>query len=164
MKVARAAPNQVAQVLVLVLALAETSVDFVHAGRLPTPKRGNHLRLIEAYEQLLVCFDERDFPKVWNIPIRMLHESAESVSALDRRNSKVWNSHSFLMGDYTEALLHMPGRQKRAAAIAYQLAAHIRRTELAPGTQISLSAAGVDERSVSRAVLREAIRLLDSAA
>ena len=102
--------------------------------------------------------EARDFDGVLRAHQTMLREAAEAHSVLERRNSKVWNTHSFLMGDYTEALLHMSGRQKLAAAIGYQIAAYIRRNELAPGSQIIIEAAGIKEPSVSRAVLREAFR------
>lgn len=158
-EIASAAPNIVARVLAR--ALAETCVDFAHAGRMPRPEPGANLEAIEEFEAIIDAIEKRDAATALKIHHQMLRTGAESLSGLERRNSKIWNTHSFLMGDYTEALLHMSGRQKLAAAIGYKIAAYIRRNELGPGKPISLKAAGVDEDGSSRAVQREAMRLLE---
>lgn len=154
-----AAPNSVGRLFQH--ALSETSVDFAHAGRLPRPTPGANLGTIKYFETVINAIENRDVKTALKTHFTILRDSAENLSALERRNSKVWNTHSFLMGDYTEALLHISGRQKRAAGIAYKIAAYIRRNNLTPGTQISLQSADIDEHGASRAVLREAIRLLE---
>jgi DNA-binding FadR family transcriptional regulator len=158
-EIASASPNVVARVLAN--ALAETCIDFAHAGRLPKPEAGSNLNTIEAFEATIAAIEKRDAGAALKIHHALLRTSAEALSALERRNSRIWNTHSFLMGDYTEALLHMSGRQKLAAAIGYKIAAYIRRNEFAPGTPVSLHDAGIDEDGGSRAVQREAIRLLE---
>lgn len=159
MQIVSSAPDPVA--CLFLRALAETSVDFVHAGGLPQLRANANRRAVDLFDELIDTIERRDLEAAVATHYLLIQNAAESLSALERRNAKRLNTNSFLMGNYAQALRHDAGSPKRAARIAYKVAEHVRRTGMPPGTPLSLQSAGLAQNAASRAVLREAICLLE---
>jgi DNA-binding FadR family transcriptional regulator len=83
------------------------------------------------------------------------------VKDLERQNHRIWNMRSFLRGSYSSATLNHELGEKAAARLSYRITAQIRRTELPPGTILGTESALMKKFGVSRAMFREAVRMLE---
>jgi len=141
--------------------LLTTVMAYASPSGQPTDSIRSHSHILDLFEQLADALSKRDAAGVLAAREEMLRNSASSLADLQKRNQAIWNLQSFLSGEYRQAFDEAQDEQRAAVALAYAIAAKIRREQLPAGALIGSQKTLLDEHQSSRAVLREASRLLE---
>lgn len=138
------------------------TADFGHQARNPVKEWEQMItRVWAAAERLAVCVISRDLAGAQKALQEERRVVDESVKRLERYNHHVWNTRSFLRGDYRSPTLAREGGGKAATALLYRITASIRRGEMVPGTTLGTESKLLKKFDASRAVFREALRSLE---
>ncbi|HEX7856310.1 MAG TPA: GntR family transcriptional regulator [Sphingobium sp.] len=143
------------------LALHRLLADFGHQERYPKALWSDTLaRNFEINEQMLSALVARD-PALHDIIDKRYGYVLSLVAELEGRNARIWNRRSFLHGAYTSAFVGRESSQRAPLRVSYELAAEIRRKELAPGTRLGNELEIARRHGASRVVTIEALRMLE---
>jgi DNA-binding FadR family transcriptional regulator len=142
--------------------LSRLTADFGHQERYPAKEW--KLMIARAWaivERIAMCAADSNLDGA----VRGLHELRrrvdDTVRRLERYDSRIWNTRSFLLGNFKSAIIADKRAGKAATALVYRITAGIRRDELVPGTTLGAEIDLVKKFNVSRAVFREAVRTLE---
>jgi DNA-binding FadR family transcriptional regulator len=142
--------------------LSRLTADFGHQERYPAKEWKLMIAPVWAIvERLALCAADSDLDGA----LRGLHELRrrvdDTVKRLERYDSRIWNTRSFLLGSFKSAIIADNRAGKAATALVYRITAGIRRDELVPGTTLGAEIELMKKFDVSRAVFREAVRTLE---
>lgn len=141
---------------------ARLTADFGHQERYPAGEWARlTARVWTIAERMALCAAMGDHAGAVKALQEERHLVDETVRRLERYNSRVWNTRSFLRGDYHSATLSRERSHKAATTVLYRITAHIRRNELVPGTTLGTETKLLKKFGVGRAVFREALRALE---
>lgn len=91
----------------------------------------------------------------------LLSRMDDYVHRAEGAEQGLWTTRSYLNGAYLSAGKLLPGAEKAGLHLAYRITAEIRRRALATGRSIGSEPELVARYGVSRAVFREAVRMLE---
>jgi DNA-binding FadR family transcriptional regulator len=154
-----AAKNPVTQVFME--AVARSVEGFAYAGPSPRISKGRVDLNIDLLEAKVDAIERRDLSSALSVEERIRLGTFSDLLVEEGRDHSVWNTSSYLMGNYKEALAEAKGSQKGAVQLAFRIAAYIRRNDLMPGSRLDLLQVLGKRPEPSRALLREATRLLE---
>ena len=118
--------------------------------------------------------------KVWSIAQRLGNRAADrdlkgavkalqeerqfvdnTIKRLESYNHRVWNTRTFLGGDYHSAIRGRGRANKAGTRLLYRMTATMRRSQMLPGMVLGTEGELLQKFDVSRAVFREALRSLE---
>lgn len=138
------------------------TADFGHQERYPATEWSKMISRIWAIaRRMAVCSADANLAGA----LKALHEERrlvdDTVKRLERYNHRVWNTRTFLGGDFKSATLSRGRPGKAAAALVYRMTATMRRGGALPGAVLGTESELMRKFGASRAVFREALRSLE---
>ena len=141
---------------------ARLTADFGHQERYPA---GEWSKMISRVWSIAHRLGDRAADRDLKGAVKSLQEERQfvdrTVKRLERYNHRVWNTRTFLGGDYNSAIRGRGRTNKAATRLLYRMTATMRRSQMLPGTVLGTEGQLLRKFGVSRAVFREALRLLE---
>jgi DNA-binding FadR family transcriptional regulator len=142
--------------------LARLTADFGHQERYPAQEWSRMISRVWSIAQRLgVCAAGGDLAGAMKALQEERRFVDDTVKRLERYNHRVWNTRTFLGGDYNSATLASGRTRKAATRLLYRMTATMRRSQMLPGTVLGTEGQLLRKFGVSRAVFREALRSLE---
>jgi DNA-binding FadR family transcriptional regulator len=141
---------------------ARLTADFGHQERYPA---GEWSKMISRVWSIAQRLGDRAADRDLAGAVKALQEERQfvdnTVKRLERYNHRVWNTRTFLGGDYNSAIRGRGRANKAATRLLYRMTATMRRNQMLPGTVLGTEGQLLQKFGVSRAVFREALRSLE---
>ena len=143
-------------------ALHRITMDFGLHERLPGELWPEYsARGYQALERLVDAVLQADEPEGRRAVDSLLSRMDDYVHRAVGAEDGLWTTRSFITGAYLSAGRLAPGSEKSGPRLAYRITAELRRRALPVGASIGSEAELVSHYGVSRAVFREAVRMLE---
>ena len=143
-------------------ALHRITIDFGLHERLPGELWSEYSeRGYRSLEQLVGAVLRRDAPAAQAAIDSLLSRMDDYVQRAEGADEGLWTTRSFITGAYLSAGKLLAGGDKAGLRLAYRITAQVRRQSLAVGRVIGSEPALIARYGVSRAVFREAVRMLE---
>lgn len=143
-------------------ALHRITIDFGLHERLPDePWREYSERGLRSLEQVVRGVLEGDVGAGQAAISSLLDRMDDYVHRVQDAEEGLWTTRSFITGAYLSAGKLLSGSDKAGLRLAYRITAHIRRHALEVGRVIGPEPELIERYGVSRAVFREAVRMLE---
>jgi DNA-binding FadR family transcriptional regulator len=141
---------------------ARLTADFGHQERYPA---GEWSKMISRVWSIAHRMGDRAADRDLKGAVKSLQEERQfvdrTVKRLEQYNHRVWNTRTFLGGDYNSAIRGRGRTNKAATGLLYRMTATMRRSRMLPGTVLGTEGQLLRKFGVSRAVFREALRSLE---
>jgi DNA-binding FadR family transcriptional regulator len=143
-------------------ALHRITMDFGLHERLPGELWSEYsARGYRALEQLVGAVLARDEAGGRGAVEALLSRMDDYVHRAEGAEDGLWTTRSYITGAYLSAGKLSPGAEKSGLRLAYRITAEVRRRSLPAGCSIGPETELVSRYGVSRAVFREAVRMLE---
>lgn len=143
-------------------ALHRITMDFGLHERLPGELWSEYsARGYRALEQLVGAVLAGDEAGGREAVHALLSRMDDYVHRAEGSEAGLWTTRSYITGAYLSAGKLAPGTEKSGLRLAYRITAEVRRCGLPAGCSIGSETALVSRYGVSRAVFREAVRMLE---
>jgi len=143
-------------------ALHRITMDFGLHERLPGELwSGYSASGFRALERLVVAVLDRDETAGRRAVDSLLSRMDDYVHRAEGAEDGLWTTRSYITGAYLSAGRLLPRAEKSGLRLAYRITAEVRRRSLPVGASIGSESELVSRYGVSRAVFREAVRMLE---
>ncbi len=143
-------------------ALHRITMDFGLHERLPGELWSEYsARGYGALENLVRAIQQGDEPAGRLAVDSLLSRMDDYVHRAEGAEDGLWSTRSYITGAYLSAGRLQPGAEKSGLRLAYRITAEVRRRALQVGCSIGPEPDLVSRYGVSRAVFREAVRMLE---
>jgi len=143
-------------------ALHRITMDFGLHERLPGELWSEYsARGYRALEQLVGAVLQGDESAGRRAVDSLLSRMDDYVTRAEGAEDGLWTTRSYITGAYLSAGRLLPGAEKSGLRLAYRITAEVRRRSLPVGCSIGPETELVSRYGVSRAVFREAVRMLE---